>query len=86
MRDALLELLALARRLADPYTPGDTQSLPFCVHGATRSLKPCVCGSALVMGVRMHLPEKVFGGSWVELSHAPSAVHLAFEPLAALAA
>jgi len=46
------------------------------------------CGCVLVVfsGVRMHLPEKVFGGSWVELSHAPSAVHLAFEPLAALAA
>ena len=66
------ELLALARRLADPYTPGDTQSLPFCVHGATRSLKPCVCGSALVMGMRMHLPEAVFGSCSLTLTHEAS--------------
>ena len=60
-------LLSLGRRLSNPYSAGDT--LPFCVHGATRSLKPCTCGSALVMGVRMHLPEAVFGSNHLTISH-----------------
>ena len=78
------ELLALARRLADPYTPGDAQSLPFCVHGATHSLKPCVCGSALVMGVRMHLPEAVFGSCSLTLTHEASGLSITFSAEEAL--
>ena len=36
------KLLALGRQLANPYddSEGDGVPLPFCVHGATRSLKP----------------------------------------------
>ena len=71
------QLLALSRVLADPY-PGDGQPLPFCVHGATRSLKPCTCGSALVMGVRMHLPEAVFGNNLIEVTHAASGATVSF--------
>ena len=57
------KLLALGRQLASPYVDSEDAGapLPFCVHGATRSLKPCTCGSALVMGVRMHMPDAVFG-------------------------
>ena len=48
-------LLALSRELADPYVPaGEAAVHPFCVHGSSRSLKPCMCGSALVMGINMH--------------------------------
>ena len=77
------ELLALSRVLADPY-PGDGQPLPFCVHGATRSLKPCTCGSALVMGVRMHMPDAVFGDNVLQLRHAASGVVVDFGALDAL--
>ena len=79
-------LLALGRRLADPYSAGDAQVSPFCVHGATRSLKPCMCGSALVMGVRMHLPEAVFGANRLVLSHQASGFTLAFTAEGALRA
>ena len=72
------QLLALARHLADPFTPGEAAVNPFCVHGATRSLRPCVCGSALVMGVRMHLPEATFGANRLTLEHAPSGIRIVF--------
>ena len=60
--------------------------LPFCVHGATRSLKPCTCGSALVMGVRMHMPDAVFGDNVLQLRHAASGVVVDFGALDALRA
>ena len=78
------QLLALGRRLADPYVDGDAQMSPFCVHGATRSLKPCMCGSALVMGVRMHLPEAVFGDNSLVITHRESGFTLAFTAEGAL--
>ena len=71
-------LLAMARGLSDPFTPGEAAISPFCVHGATRSLRPCVCGSALVMGVRMHLPEATFGANSLIIEHAQSGFALAF--------
>ena len=77
-------LLALGRRLADPYSSGEAQVSPFCVHGATRSLKPCMCGSALVMGVRMHMPEAVFGANRLVLSHKESGFTLVFNAEGAL--
>ena len=82
--DGTPQLLALGRRLSDPYSPGDAQITPFCVHGATRSLKPCMCGSALVMGVRMHLPEAVFGGNRLVLTHIDSGFRIAFTAEGAL--
>ena len=72
------ELLALGRRLTDPFSPGEESVAPFCVHGATRSLRPCVCGSALVMGVRMHLPEATFGANHLVLEHEASGIALGF--------
>ena len=80
------QLLALARGLADPYAPGEAAVHPFCVHGATRSLKPCVCGSALVMGVKMHLPEATFGANKLILTHEPSGFVLSFTAEGALRA
>jgi hypothetical protein len=80
------QLLALARGLADPYAPGEAAVHPFCVHGATRSLKPCVCGSALVMGVKMHLPEATFGANKLMLTHEPSGFVLSFTAEGALRA
>lgn len=82
--DGAPQLFSLGRRLADPYAPGDAQLLPFCVHGATRSLKPCMCGSALVMGVRMHLPEAVFGGNRLVVTHEASGFRLSFSAEGAL--
>ena len=82
--DGAPALLALGRRLADPYSAGDAQTNPFCVHGATRSLKPCMCGSALVMGVRMHLPEAVFGSNRLVIEHEASGFRLAFTAEGAL--
>ena len=76
--DGQPELLSLSRRLADPYTPGEAQTLPFCVHGATRSLKPCMCGSALVLGVRMHLPEAVYGRNRLTIKHRASGLVFSF--------
>ena len=79
------QLFLLGRQLANPHSnTGDL--IPFCVHGATRSLKPCTCGAALVMGVRMHMPESVFGDNLVELVHAQSGVRIRFTALAALRA
>ena len=82
------KLLALGRQLANPYddSEGDGVPLPFCVHGATRSLKPCTCGSALVMGVRMHMPDAVFGDNVLQLRHAASGVVVDFGALDALRA
>jgi len=78
-------LLALSRRLADPYSPGEAQCRPFCVHGGvTRSLKPCACGSALVMGVPMHMPEAIFGSNHLTLTHAASGMAIRFSPEGAL--
>ena len=45
------ELLLLSTRLGNPYQ--SQYEVPFCVPGSLGSLKPCSCGSALVMGVRM---------------------------------
>ena len=45
------ELLLLSTRLGNPYQ--SQFEVPFCVPGSLGSLKPCSCGSALVMGVRM---------------------------------
>ena len=72
-------LLALSRRLSDPYTPGDGQSLPFCVQGSTRSLKPCTCGSALVMGLEMHIPEAVYGSNYLTIKHIQSGLTISFD-------
>jgi hypothetical protein len=82
------KLLALGRQLSSPYADneGDGAPLPFCVHGATRSLKPCTCGSALVMGVRMHMPDAVFGDNVLQLRHAASGVVVNFGALDALRA
>ena len=41
----------LSTRLGNPYQ--SRYEVPFCVPGSLGSLKPCACGSALVMGVRM---------------------------------
>ena len=78
------QLLALGRHLADPYSSGESQQTPFCVHGASRSLKPCMCGSALVMGVRMHMPEAVFGANALVLTHRASGFRLTFDAEGAL--
>ena len=78
-------LLALSRELSDPYVPVVEAAVhPFCVHGSTRSLKPCMCGSALVMGVNMHLPEAVFGANHVTLKHLASGFTLRFDAADAL--
>ena len=78
------ELLCLGRRLADPYAAGDVQSHPFCVHGASRSLKPCMCGSALVMGIRMHMPDAIWGANHVSLAHEASGLTVSFTAEGAL--
>ena len=44
-------VLQLSTRLGNPYQ--SDYEVPFCVPGSVGSLKPCACGSALVMGVRM---------------------------------
>lgn len=79
------KLLALARRLADPYAPGDTAPYPYCVKGATRSLKPCTCGSALVMGVKMHLPDATFADNHLTITHTPTKTTFTFRAEDALA-
>ncbi len=43
-----------------------------------------LCAMVVVSGVRMHLPEKLFGRSWVELNHEPSGVTLVFDAMGAL--
>ncbi|KAL1521447.1 hypothetical protein AB1Y20_021111 [Prymnesium parvum] len=80
-------LLSLSRELSDPYAPpGEPPTHPFCVHGSTRSLKPCMCGSALVMGVNMHLPDAVFGANHLTLSHLASGFTLRLDAAGALRA
>ena len=72
-------LVALGWRLSDPYAAahgalavnGDHPT-PFCVHGASRSLKPCMCGSANVLGVPMHFPEALYLSNRLRLTHAQS--------------
>ena len=59
------ELRALARGVLP--NPHDTaQRQPWLVRGAVPALDACTCGSAVVYGVRMHMPEMVFG-SWMEI-------------------
>ena len=77
-------LVALSRRLADPYTEGERQCRPFCVHGATRSLKPCLCGAALIMGVNCHMPEAVFGQNSLTVTHLESGTAFDFDAEGAL--
>ena len=76
--DGIPRLVSLSRRLADPYSPDEQQNRPFCVHGATRSLKPCLCGSALVMGINMHMPEAVFGQNCLLITHQKTGRTLSF--------
>ena len=77
--DGIPRLVALSRRLADPYSSGEAQLRPFCVHGATRSLKPCLCGSALVMGINMHMPEAVFGQNLLRIENAKTGTTVLFD-------
>jgi hypothetical protein len=42
------------------------------------------CTMVVVAGVRMHLPEKLFGRNWLELHHEPSGICLAFDAMGAL--
>ena len=42
------------------------------------------CAMIVVGGVRMHLPEKLFGRSWLEVRHAESGTSLVFEAMGAL--
>jgi WD40 repeat protein len=75
-------LLALSKKLGNPYQ--SEYPLAFCVPGSLGTLKPCSCGSALVMGVRMHLPEAVWGNNWVRLTHEASGTLLRFDTDGAL--
>ena len=77
------ELLKSARIMADPYRGGRLRH-PFCVAGRLPSVVQCTCGAALVLGTRMHLPEIVFGNSWLELEHAPSSCAIRFDAIGAL--
>lgn len=43
-----------------------------------------LCAMVVVGGVRMHLPEKLFGRSWFELHHEPSGICLTFDAMGAL--
>ena len=76
------DLLLLSTKLGNPYQ--SSYEIPFFVPGSLGSLKPCSCGSALVMGVRMHLPEGVFGHNWLRLTHEASGVELRFDITGAL--
>lgn len=42
------------------------------------------CSVVIVGGVRMHLPEKLFGRNWFELRHGPSNLVLSFDAMGAL--
>ena len=43
-----------------------------------------LCAMVVVSGVRMHLPEKLFGRNWFELHHEPTGTSLAFDAMGAL--
>lgn len=47
----LVPSLQLSTKLGNPYQ--SNYAMPYCVPGSLGTLKPCACGSALVMGVRM---------------------------------
>ena len=76
------DLLLLSTKLGNPYQ--SSFEIPFFVPGSLGSLKPCSCGSALVMGVRMHLPEGVFGHNWLQMTHEASGVTMRFDIAGAL--
>ena len=70
---------ALSRRLHAPAPR------PWAVRGdVPYEAENCAfCAMVVVGGVRMHLPEKLFGRNWLELRH-DSGLALTFEPMGAL--
>ena len=44
----------------------------------------CGCTTVVFGGIRMHVPEKLFACSWMELRHAASGVVLCFDGVSAL--
>ena len=60
---------------------------PWAVRGEVpleEESSACGCTTAVMRGVKMHLPEKLMGGNWLELHHAASGFHLGWDPLSAL--
>ena len=78
---------AFAKAVRSVVVSEDGQELPWAVRGEVPledESSSCGCTVAVMRGVRMHLPEKVFGGNWLELHHEPTGFHLGWDPLSAL--
>ena len=75
---------ALLRRLGQDAPGGHPR--PWAVRGdVPYEAENCrFCAMVVVGGVRMHLPEKLFGRNWLEIRHAASGVSLTFEAMGAL--
>ena len=78
---------AFARAVRSAVVKQDGQEGPWAVRGEVpleEESSACGCTTAVMRGVKMHLPEKLMGGNWLELHHAASGFHLGWDPLSAL--
>ena len=78
---------AFARAVRSAAVKQGGQEGPWAVRGEVpleEESSACGCTTAVMRGVKMHLPEKLMGGNWLELHHAASGFHLGWDPLSAL--
>ena len=78
---------AFARAVRSAAVKQSGHEGPWAVRGEVpleEESSACGCTTAVMRGVKMHLPEKLMGGNWLELHHAASGFHLGWDPLSAL--
>ena len=78
---------AFARAVRSAVVSEKGHEIPWAVRGEVPledESSGCGCTVAVMRGVKMHLPEKLFGGNWLELHHEPTGFHLGWDPLSAL--